>query len=81
MSDDLFRELLRRVCQEKQLPCTPEAEEYIWRQCSQHASNGLRACFPIDVATIIRGIAAFEQREPSLDKDHVDRAMKVYFIR
>jgi predicted ATPase with chaperone activity len=79
LSDDLFKKLLRRVCQDKELPCTAEMEEYLWRECSRQAQNGVRACFADDIAAIIRGIAAFEQRTPTLDKDHVDLALRVYF--
>jgi predicted ATPase with chaperone activity len=79
LSDDLFKKLLRRVCQDKELPCTAEMEEYLWRECSRQARNGVRACFADDIAAIIRGIAAFEQRTPTLDKDHVDLALRVYF--
>jgi predicted ATPase with chaperone activity len=78
LSDDLFKTLLRRVCGDKELTCTPEMEEYLWRECSKQAKNGVRACFPTDILTIIRGIAAFEQRNPTLDKDHIDQALRMY---
>jgi predicted ATPase with chaperone activity len=80
MSEDLFRELLRRVCQQHQLPCPPEMEEYISRECLKHAGDALRACFPADLAALVRGIAAFEQRPPTLEKHDVDRALNVYFV-
>lgn len=80
LSQDLFRALLRRVCEDEQLPCTAEMEEYVSRECLKQSPEGLRACFPTDLMKIIRGIAAFEKRTPSLDKRDVDEALKVYFV-
>jgi predicted ATPase with chaperone activity len=80
LSQDLFNELLRRVCEQEQLPCNPEMEEYISRECLKQSPEGLRACFPADLMKIIRGIAAFEKRTPSLEKHDVDEALKVYFV-
>ena len=79
LSRDLFLELFRRVCTERQLPCRPEMEEYILQQCLRHSREGLRGCFPNDLTKIIRGIAAFEERPASVERDDVDKAMKVYF--
>ena len=80
LDPELFRELLRRVCQQEELPCTREMEEYISGECLKHSSEGLRACFPTDLMKIIRGIAAFERRTPTLEKRDVDEAMLVYFV-
>jgi len=80
LSQDLFVELLRRVCEEEQLPSSPEMEEYVTRECLKQSPEGLRACFPTDLMKIIRGISAFEKRTPSLNKSDVDEAMRVYFV-
>ena len=55
-------------------------EDYIIGECRKHSSEGLRACFPIDLIRIIRGIAAFEKRTPTLEKRDVDEALLVYFV-
>jgi hypothetical protein len=80
LSRDLFNELLRRVCEEEQLRCTPEVEEYVSREFLKQSPEGLRACFPTDLIKIIRGIAAFEKRIPGLNRRDVDEALKVYFV-
>jgi hypothetical protein len=80
LSQDLFVDLLRRVCEDEQLPCSPEMEEYVSRECLKQSPEGLRACFPTDLMKIIRGIAAFEKRAPSLSKNDVDEAVRVYFV-
>jgi hypothetical protein len=79
LSSDLFRELLRRVCREKNLVCAPEMEDYLTAGCAKHSSEGLRACFPRDVVAILCGIAGFEQKAPELTKDRVDQALAIYF--
>ncbi len=81
LSEDLFRELLVRVCDEKQVPRSKEMEDYIVKECLRRSPNALRACFPNDLVTIACGIAAFEQRTPSLEKPVVDEAIEVYFAR
>jgi hypothetical protein len=80
LSAELFRDLLRRVCEEEELPITRSMEDYIRGECLKHSSEGLRACFPTDLMKIIRGIAAFEKRTPTLEKRDVDEALKVYFV-
>jgi hypothetical protein len=55
-------------------------EDYIRGESLKHSSEGLRACFPIDLMKIIRGIAVFEKRTPTLEKRDVDEALKVYFV-
>jgi predicted ATPase with chaperone activity len=80
LSLELFGELLQRVCDEKNLICSPEMEDYITQACANHSPDGLRACFPADLLTILRGVAAFEQRAAILDKRSVDHAVKMYFV-
>jgi len=79
LSADLFKNLVQKVFQRQSIPCTPETEEYIAEQCAKHSPEGLRACFPRDIADIICGTAVFEQRKPSLSQEEVDRALNVYF--
>jgi hypothetical protein len=79
LSPELFKELIRRACQHKGLPLTPEIEEYFLQQVSKNAKGQLRACFPTDLTAIVSGMATFEQRGSRLDKEDVDSAMAVYF--
>jgi hypothetical protein len=81
MSKESFVEVLRRAAQDRGLTSDKEVEAYTLDQCAQHSPDGLRACYPRDVLNILCGVAAFEQRKPSLDKPAIDRAMKLYFVR
>jgi len=79
LSVDLFKSLVQRVFQKKGITCTVETEEYVAQQCAKFCPEGLRACFPGDIADIVWGTAIFEQREPTLSRDDIDRALNVYF--
>ena len=81
MSEELFRILLQRVCKQKQVACSQEMEDYVTAGCMRYSHEGLRACFPLDVVNILKGIAQFEQHEPRIAKAEVDRALRVYFGR
>jgi hypothetical protein len=76
---DLFNDLVQKVFQREGIPCTAETEEYLAQQCAKHSPDGLRACFPRDIADIVCGTAIFEQRKPSASRDDIDRALNVYF--
>ena len=79
LSVDLFKNLVQKVFGEQSIPCTPETEEYLAQQCARYCPEGLRACFPRDIAEIICGTAIFEQRKPAPSREDVDRALGVYF--
>ena len=79
LSEELFRSLLTRVCQEKGVPCGPEMENHLTQQVMVHAPDGFRACYPSDIVSIICGTAEFEQRAPGFSTGDVDRALQVYF--
>ena len=79
LSTELFKNLVQRVFQQQGIPCTAETEGYMAQQCAEHSPEGLRACFPRDVADIICGTAVFEQRQPAPSLEEIDRALSVYF--
>jgi predicted ATPase with chaperone activity len=79
LSPDLFRLLLQRVATQYGLPCNVDIEDYISARCREQSPEGLRACFAGDLIRIVCGIARYENRPPSLDKQDIDNALKVYF--
>jgi hypothetical protein len=80
MPAELFDELVRRVCRQKNLALESGAEEYLRVACANHSSTGLRACYPEDIASTIVGMASFAERTAKMDRNSIDAAMKVYFI-
>ncbi len=79
MSEDLFKVLLQKVCERRSIVCSPEMEEYVAQQCWKYSPEGLRACYPGDLAEILCGTAAFEQREAVLTPTDIDNALAIYF--
>jgi hypothetical protein len=53
--------------------------EYLRELCLRHSSS-LRACFPRDICALIRSIALYEQRPPSLSRTDLERAVAGYFV-
>lgn len=80
LTKDGFRTLLRRVASSKGIACALEIEDYIVEGCAERSPDGLRGCYPTDLISIILGMAKFEQRAPVLEKDSIDRALKIYFV-
>jgi hypothetical protein len=80
LGEDLFKELLQRVCTQQGVPWNPETGDYMIRECLKHSPDGLRACFPRDLLNIICGMAAFQRRQPTLQQRDVDEALRVYFV-
>ncbi len=78
---DLFKRLIARVWREKDLPFDVDVEDYLCEKCAAHSPDGLRACYPADIAAILCGIAIFEKRAPTSDKVDLDRALRLYFVR
>ena len=81
LPEDLFTILVTRVCAELHLKSDVESSRYFAEECLRHSPAGLRACFPSDLINIVRGLAAFEGRPPSLNKQSIDQAINIYFAR
>jgi hypothetical protein len=77
---ELFRELFRKVCRERNLTAEPDVEDHFLQECARRSPSGLRACYPHDILGIVCGMARFQQRTAVLDKSEIDAAMNVYFV-
>ncbi len=79
---EIFDRILQRVCESSNIPWKPELAEYVREKCSIDGKKTvLRACYPRDIVTIIKNIAKYENREPRLVKEDIDRAANLYFAR
>jgi len=68
VSEDLFRVIVRRVCEKADLTCPPGMDDYMLQECVKHSPTALRACFPRDLVEIILGTAALESLLRSLGR-------------
>jgi predicted ATPase with chaperone activity len=82
ITPEIFDRILQRVCESSNIAWKPDIAEYVREKCSIDGKKTvLRACYPRDIVTIIKNIAKYENREPRLDKDDIDRAANLYFAR
>ena len=80
VTPDVLRRILIRICQEADVPCGAEIQDYILATCMQLAPGGvLSACFATDIIRIVLSVATFEQRPVSLTRSDIDRAAHLYF--
>jgi hypothetical protein len=61
----------------------PEADsaEYLRRLCLRDGRTELRACYPLDICTILTSIGKYEGRPPQMTRAEMDRAAALYFAR
>lgn len=82
ISEEVFDEILRRICRKSGVEWTLEASAYVREKCREGSRKAvLRACYPKDVVDIVKNIADYEGRAPRLDKTDIDRAILNYFAR
>ncbi len=77
----IFDEIFRRVVTARNIPCEPEAAEYLRKLCFKESGPELRACYPADICNIILSIATYEMRPPRMTKDELERAVQLYFAQ
>jgi predicted ATPase with chaperone activity len=82
ISPEIFDRILQRICEAAGIEWSLEASDYVRQKCSVDARKPvLRACYPRDIVSILQNIAKYENREPTLNHEDVDRAAELYFAR
>jgi len=76
-----FVHIMRMVCEGRSIAYNDQTAEYACKRSAELNATGLRACFPRDLVDVLVGVASFEQREPQLTQEQMDRALKLYFTR
>ncbi|NTW36680.1 MAG: AAA family ATPase [Syntrophobacteraceae bacterium] len=77
-----FDKVFRRLLQERDLRCDPENYEYLRKLCMSHTGRKeLRACYPLDLLTIVISICAYEERPVEINKNTLQRAASLYFSK
>lgn len=75
---EVFDEILARRLASSGWDADTGAREYLRELCIAKGGD-LRACYPRDFFRIIESIAVFEEREPRLSLQDIDRAGDLYF--
>jgi predicted ATPase with chaperone activity len=80
VTDDQFREIMRRVARDNGVDTDPSAVNYLINYIHGTLRQELRSCYPRDVVNQIVWAARYEGRKPYLDLASVNRAIDAYFL-
>jgi predicted ATPase with chaperone activity len=80
VTDDQFREILRRVARENGVEGDPSAVTYLINYIHGTLRQELRSCYPRDIVNQIVWASRYEGKKPYLDLASVNRAIEAYFL-
>ena len=75
-----FAEILRRVCEARNIPFYPQAADWIAQYCSQR-NIALRSCHPRDLMGHLDAAARFLGKPSEITPELVELACETYFVR
>jgi predicted ATPase with chaperone activity len=75
-----YRQIFRRVCEERGVPYDDRGLAYLLREYYVVPKRPLRACHPRDIVDQLTDIARYMNVRPVLSKDLIDRACAAYFV-
>jgi len=79
-SFDAYREILKRVCEQRGVPYEEQAVRYLLQEHYLKPDRKLRANHPRDLVDQLMDIAAYLGTEPQMSKEMIDRAAQSYFV-
>ena len=79
-SFEQFREIFRRLCQDKRVPYDDRALAYLLQEHYIKKKRPLRACHPRDLLDELLDFANFINVTPQLNKETLDKACEAYFV-
>ena len=75
-----YREIFKRVSQQKGIPYSDQALAYLLQEFYIKRNRKLRASHPRDLCDQILDIARYLSVEPIMNKEMIDRASQAYFV-
>ena len=75
-----YREIFKRVCQQKSVPYDDRALAYLLQEWYLKPRRKMRAVHPRDLIDQLVDIARYLNMPPVLSKDLIDRACEAYFV-
>jgi MoxR-like ATPase len=75
-----FREIFRRVSQQKGIPYNDQGLAYLLQEYYIKRNRKMRASHPRDLCDQILDIARYLTTEPTMTKEMIDRASQAYFV-
>jgi hypothetical protein len=79
-TQDEFAQIFELVCRKRNVAFDPVMVEYLQRKYYQPRKLQMRACHPRDLVEQVVDMCRYEQREPAISRDLLDRACASYFL-
>jgi hypothetical protein len=77
----VFDQIFQRVVTTRNIPADYDSSEYLRRLVLTDGRKELRACYPMDIVSIIKSISEYEHRPVQVTKPDLERAVNLYFAK
>jgi hypothetical protein len=81
VSQQVFDQIFQRVMASRNVVFDYDSADYLRRLCLTGGRTELRACYPLDILNIIYSISQYENRQPQITREDLDRAVELYFAK
>ena len=81
MQPEVFDMIFQRLMTLKNVPAEYDSAEYLRKLCLSNGRSQLRACYPLDILSIIQSISQYENRSLNVNKPDIERAVELYFAK
>lgn len=78
---EVFDMIFQRLMTLKNVPAEYDSAEYLRKLCLSSGRTQLRACYPLDILSIIQSISQYENRGLNVTKPDIERAVDLYFAK
>jgi hypothetical protein len=78
---EVFDMIFQRLMTVKNVPAEYDSAEYLRKLCLSNGRTQLRACYPLDILSIIQSISQYENRGVNVTKPDIERAVDLYFAK
>jgi hypothetical protein len=78
---EVFDMIFQRLMTLKNVPAEYDSAEYLRKLCLSSGRTQLRACYPLDILSIIQSISQYENRGVNVTKPDIERAVDLYFAK
>ena len=78
---EVFDMIFQRLMTLKNVPAEYDSAEYLRKLCLSNGRSQLRACYPLDILSIIQSISQYENRSLHVSKPDIERAVELYFAK
>ncbi|MBS1848284.1 MAG: hypothetical protein JST73_08400 [Actinobacteria bacterium] len=79
ITDEAFDEVLRRVGESERIPIAPDAPAILRKGSRVMGDGDLRPYLPGAISLLVKSIAAYEDTDPVMDRETLDRALLMFF--